>query len=388
MISPNCQYPGLCQGRLKEPHPYHKLKRVSQPTTKITADVSRADQREHGFSRALRGDLGPIAKREAPRFSKKYPLSAALVHMAEHLIQKVDGQMAENKAPIPEDPAILTRHIKELAYFLRADAIGICELPPYAVYTHTKAGEPIDLKHKYAIAILVDQNQKSFSGSNGSDWLSGSQSFMSYSTTGFIACIMADYIRRLGYPARAHHARDYQVVVPPILLMAGLGEMSRMGDIIVNPFIGPRFKAAVVTTDLPLLPDQPIDFGLQDFCRICQKCARECPSKAISLGDKVMHNGYEKWPLKVEACAKFRSSNPNGSSCGTCIKVCPWTKPDTWYHNLAVRFAQKSGLARRALIWADDILGYGKQNLQDKWWFDLEEVDGKLIIPKDNRNSI
>jgi hypothetical protein len=49
---------------------------------------------------------------------------------------------------------------------------------------------------------------------------------------------------------------------------------------------------------------------------------------------------------------------------------------------MAIGFAQKSSLARRALIWADDILGYGNQHMQDKWWFDLEEVDGKMTIPK------
>jgi hypothetical protein len=48
----------------------------------------------------------------------------------------VDGLTAKQRAPIPEDPAVLSRHIKEVAYFIRADAVGICKLPPYAVYTH------------------------------------------------------------------------------------------------------------------------------------------------------------------------------------------------------------------------------------------------------------
>jgi len=26
----------------------------------------------------------------------------------------------------------------------------------------------------------------------------------------------------------------------------------------------------------------------------------------------------------------------------------------------------------------DDAWGYGKQNKKDKWWFDLEEVDGTI----------
>ena len=84
---------------------------------------------------------------------------------------------------------------------------------------------------------------------------------------------------------------NYQVVLPPILLWAGLGEMCRIGDVVFNPFLGPRFKAAVVTTDLSLLPDKPIDFGLQNFCRRCKKCARECPAQAISHAPVPPHQG-------------------------------------------------------------------------------------------------
>jgi ferredoxin len=253
--------------------------------------------------------------------------------MAKALAARVDGPLGLSRAPLADDPEAMSRHIKETAYFLRADLVGICELPPYAVFTHSRwDGKPIELKHKYAVAILVDQDWKTSSASMGSDWVSNAMSFMSYSTSGFIACVLADYIRRLGYPARGHHAMNYQVVVPPILLWAGLGEMCRIGDIVLNPFLGPRFKAAVVTTDLPLAVDKPIDFGLQDFCSKCGKCARECPSQAISHGDKVIYNGYEKWPVDIEQCTRMRVGNQHGSGCGTCIKVCPWNKPDTKFH--------------------------------------------------------
>ena len=88
---------------------------------------------------------------------------------------------------------------------------------------------------------------------------------MAYATSGFIAIILAAYVRRLGYPAKAHYAPYYDVVLPPIILLAGLGEMSRIGDSVLHPFLGPRFKGAVVTTDLPLLPDKPINFALPGF---------------------------------------------------------------------------------------------------------------------------
>ncbi|MCD4674487.1 MAG: reductive dehalogenase [Desulfobacula sp.] len=367
-----------------DPYPVHKLKRVDRPTTVIHDNiVQRVDERESGFNRAGRGDYGPRLKKEFFRFVDKHPLSSALLHMGFNLRKHVDGKIAPEVAPTPDDPEWMAAHIKETAYFLRSDLVGICKLPPYAVYTNSvwNNGEEINLNHKYAIAILIDQDTRTEEGTNGNDWISNSMSFMGYTTSGFIACILADYIRKLGYPARAHHALNYQVVVPPILLWAGLGEMCRIGDIVLNPFLGPRFKAAIVTTDLPLAVDKPIDFGLQDFCTQCGKCARECPSGAISSGEKVLHNGYEKWPNDVSKCTKMRVGNKNGSGCGTCIKVCPWSKPATTWHQSINWTMRNIPFARSFGVWGDDLLGYGKPDPKKKWWMDLEMVDGHLRVP-------
>ena len=367
-----------------EPYPVHTLKRVDRPTTRIDdALVQRVDERESGFMRSGRGDFGERLKKEYFRFVAKQPLSNALVKMGFNLRKMVDGDTADKKAPLTDDPKQMAAHIKETAYFLRADMVGICELPPYSVYSYGAwhGGEKIECNHKYAIAILIDQDTRTEQAFSGHDWISNSMSFMSYTTSGFIACILADYIRQLGYPARAAHALNYHVVLPPILLWAGLGEMCRIGDIVLNPFLGPRFKAAIVTTDMPLAVDKPIDFGLQDFCNKCGKCARECPSGSISHGEKFMYNGYEKWPNDVEKCTAMRVGNKFGSGCGTCIKVCPWSKPYTPFHRTVNWTMRNVPALRRAGIWADDRMGYGKPDGTKKWWLDLELKDKELLIP-------
>ncbi len=373
----------MSKRRTPGPFPAHILKRVPRPTTRIDdAHVPRVDERDGGFVKAGQGEYGDFVKQEYGRFMSKYPLSDALLHMSKMLGQEdmVDGPVRADRAPDTDDPVANARHLKELAFFLKADDVGICELPPYAVFTHGRVDDqPIELKHKYAFAILVDQDYETSRGFNGSDWISNAMSFKAYSTSGFIACAMADYIRRLGYPARAHHAKNYQVLVPPILLWAGLGEMSRMGDVVLNPFLGPRFKAAIITTDMPLAIDQPIDFGLQDFCDKCKKCARECPSGAIPEGGKVFANGYEKWQVDVQQCTSFRCSNQFGSGCGTCIKVCPWNKPYTRFHRGISWMVRNLPFTRNFAARGDDLLGYGKVEPDRKWWLDIEDVDGRWV---------
>jgi reductive dehalogenase len=373
------------------PYPMEKLKCIDRPTTKITGNIKRIDEREHGFSRADVGKLGAFAKREFARFCEKYPISSAMLDIPPQLEPIADGTVAPNKAPIPQQPEILSRHIKSLGYFLRADIVGICRLPQWALYSYDMEGNPVECDHEFAIAIVIDQDYKTINSSTGDDWISCSQSFLSYNTSAFIACTMAAYIRRLGYPARAHFEGGpqgaYQTVVTPLLLLSGIGEICRAG-IVLNPFLGIRFKASVVTTSLPLEPDKPVDFGLQGFCGKCMKCARECPSRAIPFGNKVMYNGYEVWKFDSDRCATYRITNQNGAACGRCIKVCPWNKPDRWTHNTVRWLAQQAPFLAKFLVRMDDIWGYGKQDIRYKWWFDLEDVDGVLRIPGKSKGRV
>jgi hypothetical protein len=43
---------------------------------------------------------------------------------------------------------------------------------------------------------------------------------------------------------------------------------------------------------------------------------------------------------------------------------------------------RKIPVARRFAVWGDELLGYDRPKPERKWWFDLEEVEGRLVIPK------
>jgi ferredoxin len=196
-----------------------------------------------------------------------------------------------------------------------------------------------------------------------------------------IAGIVARHIRRLGHTARSQTNQDSDVLQIPLILLAGLGELSRIGELVLNPFVGPRFKSVVVTTDMPLAVDKPIDFGLQDFCSKCVKCARECPCSAIPFGGKVMFNGYEVWKPDAERCVRYRLTNSKGSACGRCMKMCPFNTEGLLVHDSILWAAIKLPWLRSWIARLDDKVGKGKRNPVKRWWFDLELVDDVAVRP-------
>jgi reductive dehalogenase len=361
------------------PFPMEKLRRVDQPTSTITEDIQRIDLRDNAYGLAARGEYGPIVQKAVGKKQpEKYPLSAAQKDVIDHIALIESNPLAREKAPIPQEPEILTRHIKAVGYFLKADMIGACKVPPSAYYSYDKQGNPINTSYENAVIIVMRKESNAVHASSGRDWMGDPISFQAYQHLGMVTETIANYIRRLGWDASPQYGpsfiNKYSVLLPPLLLAAGVGEVSRAG-IILNPFLGLGFKAAAVLTDMPIVPDKPIDFGLQRFCQNCKICAENCPSHAISTGDKVMYNGYETWKLDTRRCASFNFTNKNGTMCNRCVKTCPWSNPTTWPHNLVRSMVMHSHLAQMIAIRAAYLLKPGKDHPDQKWWFDMEYVD-------------
>ena len=372
-------------------YPMEQVKRVDEPTTAIFADeVPRVPKRAEFFMRARMGDLGEKAKREVARFGFKHPVTDGMMYPLRAMVPHQDGPTAEKQDTCMDDASANSEAVKALSYHLGADLTGICEIPDYAWYSHGPDGQRIEIEHKYAVVMLINQGYDTMEGASGDDWISGCQSMRGYIRGAEIAGVMAEFLRNSGHDARPQTNADSKVLQIPLVLLAGLGELSRIGELVLNPYVGPRFKSVVLTTNLPLIADRPINFGLQQFCSNCLKCARECPVNAIPFGDKVVFNGYEIWKPDVERCTSYRVTNPKGSACGRCMKTCPLNKVvstdgallhrmGTW---LGVNAPWLKFLMVPIAVYLDDKLGYGRRNPTKRWWQDLELVDGVARKPK------
>jgi len=372
--------------------PMEQVKRIDRPTTLILDDeVPQVPKRAAFFQRALHDDLGAKAKAERTRFAFKTPLSFSLLQVIRALVPFQNGEVAPAaNAERWLDPEANARALKSLSYALGSELTGICEIPRYAWFSHKEDGSELKPYHRTAVVMLIDQGYDTMEGASGDDWISGSQSMRAYLRGAVIAGIMAELLRSLGYSARSQTNADSDVLHIPLIMWAGLGELSRIGELVLNPFVGPRFKSVVLTTDFPLAADKPIDFGLQAFCSGCLKCARECPCDAIPFGDKVMFNGYEMWKPDVERCTRYRLTNARGSACGRCMKTCPLNKVVDADGAVLTRIASWCGVNAMWLkpimipiaTFLDDWLGNGKRNPIKRWWLDLELVDGVAVTPK------
>jgi ferredoxin len=336
----------FARGRLVPGSPEYEQYYAMRPENKAGDDHTRA--------------LPGLLSEEAQLFEPlAFAAAKASFDLTEAMREHVDGKVAPQRAE--QSPEYWTAAIKELAVSHGALAAGVTELRPYHVYTHVGRGtgtygEPIELDHRWALAFSVEMDHRRVSHAPGAPVIE--ESARQYVEGAKIALILASWIRRLGYPARAHTDGNYRVIAPLVARDAGLGEIGRMG-LLMTPRLGPRVRLGIVTTDMPLVADLPgDDLSVIDFCAVCKKCATNCPVGAIPNGERTPIDDGLRWAIDPETC--YRYWNLIGTDCASCMRVCPYSHPDSPAHNLVRSTIRRSASARRVMLWLDDLF-YGKK---------------------------
>ena len=277
-------------------------------------------------------------------------------------------------AQIMDDPPAAAAEIKRVAKLFGADLAGITESDPRWNYLTSYSREdrrekpnelPEDLPHVIVLATEMDFDLVQTVPSA----LSGTATGLGYSRDSVALLSLAQYIRNLGY--RAVASMNDSALAIPLAVKAGLGEYGRNGLLITKDF-GPRVRLGKVFTDMPLAHDQPISFGVKEFCEVCRQCSGACPVKAIAPGppDGAQHNrsnlkGVRKWNTDGEKCFRFWANQ--NSDCSICIRVCPYNKIYAkWIYRIG-RFLAGTRL-RRWMLKLDIWLGYGKRKTAKWWW--------------------
>ena len=273
------------------------------------------------------------------------------------------------------DSAEAIKVIKRAARLFGASLVGVCELDRRWLYSHsyhtvTKEHKPVEIGEEYKYAIVMAHEMDYDGLMQSPNHISQAAAASIYSRMAVIAALLSQYIRGLGY--KAIPAGNDTANSVPLAIDAGLGELSRMG-LVITPEYGPRVRLNKIFTNMPLVPDSPIEFGVWDFCMRCEKCAHFCPGQAIMRGqptdkinDTCNREGLLRWPIHAEKCFTFMAQD--GSDCGVCVRVCPFNKPPAMLHEW-VRWGVKNTRWLDSLfIKMDDWLGYGERGKVSDFW--------------------
>ena len=282
----------------------------------------------------------------------------------------VDGDPAPERVSLTSEEA--ARRVKSLARTLGADLVGTGPLRPEWVYSHVgrsfgnaegfpRWGSPVDLSHHTGAISMGFRMDPDFNRT-APEFPTALASGIAYAIGARAAVRLAEYIRSLGYSARAHHVYNYRVLPVPVAVDCGVGELSRAGFLLTREF-GLGLRLGTVTTDMPLHHDGPVDIGVQSFCERCEICAEYCPSGAIPRGQKTEYNGVRKWKLDEESCYRYWSVV--STDCSICMSTCPWTKPSTWLHRALTYGATFKG-PHQSLMVAAERLFYGRPDKRDR----------------------
>ena len=340
--------------------------------------ISQYDERDHMFSRnnlqfhpklaeqyyRKNPELFEIDKaiQEKPelghqggQFYDKYLTGAAgaafkVLSRTQHL---VTGPKEERK---DVDPVNIAEVIRQTAFRYGAADVGFVKLKKYHFYSHAGRqaenwGQQIKNDHKYAVVIIIAMDTAMIKQAPGTAVIL--ESSRAYVEAAKVAHIIAEYIRGFGYDAKSHVDGKYEVICVPLAADAGLGEVGRIG-LLMHPKFGPCVRISAVTTELELPVTKKKNYHIENFCRICRKCALNCPTGSISMKGKNSTRGFSHYSIKQERCYSFWKNV--GTDCAVCLSVCPYTKPDTIFHKLARLYVSRNALNQRIGLFVDNLL--------------------------------
>lgn len=256
--------------------------------------------------------------------SASWTIASTMGHLA-YSHERLKGAGEKDRYE-PQDISLFTDRVKNAARLYGAGVVGVCQLNPLWLYSNDK-GELVNLPGGVdkAIVMAVEMEREWVVLSPTAE--SAAATGNGYSRMAFTAACMAEFLRDLGWQA-VPCGNDTALSIP-LAIDAGLGACGRNGMLITQKF-GPRVRLCKVFTDAPLESDEPIEFGVIEFCENCLKCALECPPQAIPYGERTVEGvcasnnpGALKWHVHAEKCLNFW--RVNGVSCLNCIRSCPFS---------------------------------------------------------------
>ena len=278
--------------------------------------------------RTTKQDLSAVPKIKPVSFANPDAPESLINAMGEYqaMMDAIrDGLVNKAQGVIPSDPQERADHLKAFGYFSDASMVGISRIGPgdmladpilnpdigrLAEALKTRQTKTLatgidvimaDLKdsmeappstidgHTHAIVFLYENPRAPKEGEAGTTWIKGALKQRAGLLANETACVIANYIRILGWDAKAHSCSSSDVDLNRVTVAAGLAT-SEKGQLYA-PWIGSEFGVAVVTTTLELAADMPL-------APVSQQPYWKTNGPAWWFGKGFDKNGFNRDPFK------------------------------------------------------------------------------------------
>ncbi len=227
-------------------------------------------------------------------------------------------------------PKTFNKNIKEIVKYYGALDCGIVKLNEHHYYSHHGGvseevgmdtyNQKIKPSYKTAIVFTVPMDLAFMNRAPHFEELLTTEN--AYIDVAYIGARLEMYLKELGYKSVSQNGEYYLAPLVPLAYDAGLGEIGMCNHIVTKKH-GNNVRLGAVLTNLEVEYDQPIDYGLQEFCKKCALCLMNCPSKSITHKQRMV-NGRPFYKFNDSTC--FNQWQKMGTDCGTCIQACPMTQ--------------------------------------------------------------
>ena len=236
-------------------------------------------------------------------------------------IYEADKNRQPDARRVEISPERATNLVKEVAKLYGAALVGVTEMKDFNYYTHRANGEPVPQDFKYAIVFAVVMPLELINRAPHRETLLATCN--GYVDAAHTGARLSGYVKSLGYDTSLNCMCSYDAPLVLLAEQAGIGQVSR-ANVVVTKEYGNRVRLGAVLTNLPLIPDEPEDFGLKQFCMFCGKCAASCPTRALTSDPPQIVNGCLVWDHHEERC--FKMWMRFATDCALCITSCPFTQ--------------------------------------------------------------